>query len=93
MKKFFYIIKHNTNAESSLTAGIRQRYYEALEMIKVTFFQLICNFLRKFASNKKLQKLNIMNLPWYSYLPVVAGIIGGLIGGHYYKKYNRKKKA
>lgn len=33
-----------------------------------------------------------MNLPWYSYLPVVAGIIGGLIGGHYYKKYNRKKK-
>lgn len=38
MKKFFYIIKHNTNAESSLTAGSRQRYFEALEMIKVTFF-------------------------------------------------------
>lgn len=37
MKKFFYIIKHNTNAESSLTAGIRQRYFEAFEMIKITF--------------------------------------------------------
>ena len=33
-----------------------------------------------------------MNLPWYSFLPVVAGIIGGLIGGYYHKKYNREKK-
>lgn len=27
-----------------------------------------------------------MNLPWYIYLPVAAGIIGGLIGGYHYKK-------
>lgn len=33
-----------------------------------------------------------MNLPFYAYLPVVAGIIGGLIGGHIYRK-NRLRKA
>lgn len=32
-----------------------------------------------------------MNLPWYIYLPVAAGIIGGLIGGHYYRKNQDKK--
>lgn len=31
-----------------------------------------------------------MNLPFYSYLPVVAGIIGGIIGGVIYKKNQRK---
>ncbi len=34
-----------------------------------------------------------MNLPWYSYLPVVAGLIGALIGNHYYKKANKGKKS
>jgi glycerol uptake facilitator-like aquaporin len=33
-----------------------------------------------------------MNLPFYSYLPVVAGIIGGIIGGVIYKKNRRKKE-
>jgi len=32
-----------------------------------------------------------MNLPWYVYLPVIAGIIGGLIGGSYYKRNKDKK--
>lgn len=32
-----------------------------------------------------------MTLPWYIYLPVAAGIIGGLIGGYYYKKNKRSK--
>ncbi len=32
-----------------------------------------------------------MNLPWYSYLPIAAGIIGGLIGGYYHKRYKQKK--
>lgn len=32
-----------------------------------------------------------MSLPLYSYLPVLAGLIGGLIGGYYYKKNKRKK--
>lgn len=35
-------------------------------------------------------------LPWYSYLPLVAAIIGAIIGNHYYKEYkayrrNRKR--
>lgn len=30
-----------------------------------------------------------MNLPFYAYLPVVTGIIGGLIGGYYYKQYKK----
>ena len=33
-----------------------------------------------------------MNLPFYSYLPIVAGIIGGIIGGVIYKKNRRKKE-
>jgi len=33
----------------------------------------------------------MFNLPWYSYLPVAAGIIGGIIGGYYYKR-NRGDK-
>ena len=33
-----------------------------------------------------------MNLAWYSYLPIAAGIIGGLIGGHYHKKYQKNSK-
>ncbi len=33
-----------------------------------------------------------MNLPFYSYLPVVAGIVGGVIGGVIYKKNQRKKE-
>lgn len=33
-----------------------------------------------------------MTLPWYSYLPIAAGIIGGFIGGYYYKKYNQRKQ-
>ena len=32
-----------------------------------------------------------MNLPWYVYLPVLAGIAGGIVGGYYYRKYNRSK--
>ena len=32
-----------------------------------------------------------MNLPFYSNMPIVAGLIGALIGRHYYKKYRRKK--
>lgn len=32
-----------------------------------------------------------MNLPLWSYLPVAAGIIGGIIGGYYYKKNQSKK--
>ncbi len=38
----------------------------------------------------------MFNLPWYSYLPVIAGIVGGIIGGmagvYHYKKSNRDKK-
>jgi hypothetical protein len=33
-----------------------------------------------------------MNLPWYIYLPIAAGIIGGLIGGYHYRKNQRGKK-
>lgn len=33
----------------------------------------------------------MLNLPWYSYLPIVGGIIGAIIGGYYHKKYQRKK--
>lgn len=33
-----------------------------------------------------------MSLPLYYYLPVLAGIVGGLIGGHIYKNNQRKKK-
>lgn len=33
-----------------------------------------------------------MSLPFYSYLPVLAGLIGGLIGGYYYKKIKRQKQ-
>ncbi len=33
-----------------------------------------------------------MNLPWFSYLGIAAGMIGGLIGGYYHKKYNQRKK-
>lgn len=32
-----------------------------------------------------------MNLPWYCYLPVIAGVIGGLIGGYYHKKEKQRK--
>lgn len=32
-----------------------------------------------------------MNLPLYSYLPVVAGIIAGIIGGRIYKRNQQKK--
>lgn len=32
-----------------------------------------------------------MNLPFYAYLPVVAGIIAGVVGGYYYKKNRRNK--
>ena len=33
-----------------------------------------------------------MNLPWYCYLPVVAGIIGSVVGGYYHKRYFQKNK-
>lgn len=33
-----------------------------------------------------------MTLPWFSYLPLAGGFIGGLIGGYYYKRYQRKKE-
>lgn len=33
-----------------------------------------------------------MNLPFYSCLPVVAGIIGGIIGGVIYKKSAQKRE-
>ena len=33
-----------------------------------------------------------MNLPFYSYLPILAGLIGAFIGGRIYKKNQRKKK-
>jgi hypothetical protein len=33
-----------------------------------------------------------MNLPYYSYLPIVAGIIGGIIGGYYYRKYKKSQQ-
>lgn len=36
--------------------------------------------------------MTILNLPWYSYMGVVAGIIGGLIGGYFHKTYNRDRK-
>lgn len=35
--------------------------------------------------------MEVMNLHWWYFLPVVAGIVGGIIGGYYYKNYNRKK--
>ncbi len=34
----------------------------------------------------------MFNLPWYAYLPIVAGIIGGIIGGYYYKKNHSDKQ-
>lgn len=37
------------------------------------------------------EKMIVMVLPWYNFLPVAAGIIGGLIGGYYYKKEKQKK--
>lgn len=33
-----------------------------------------------------------MNLPFYAYLPILAGIAGGFIGGYYYKRYKDRKK-
>ncbi len=33
-----------------------------------------------------------MNLPLYSYLPILAGLIGAFIGGRIYKKNQRKKR-
>lgn len=33
-----------------------------------------------------------VNLPWWSYMPIAAGIIGGLVGGYFYKKAQRKKR-
>ncbi len=30
-----------------------------------------------------------MNLPWYFYAPIAAGIIGAVIGGYYHKQYKR----
>ena len=55
------------------------------------FFSNVCNFLRKFASDKKKLQIRstMLNLPWYAYLPVAAGIIGGIIGGYCYKKNHR----
>lgn len=41
---------------------------------------------------KNFKIMNITELPWYSYLPIVAGIVGGIIGGYYYNKPRRKKK-
>ena len=32
-----------------------------------------------------------MNLPWYAYMPVVAGLIGAYIGSRIYKNYKRKQ--
>lgn len=32
-----------------------------------------------------------MSLPWTAYLPILAGILAGLIGGYYHKKRNNKK--
>lgn len=34
----------------------------------------------------------MINLPWYSYLPIVGGLIGAIIGGSIYKKNQRKKR-
>ncbi len=31
-------------------------------------------------------------MSWFIWMPVVAGIVGGLIGGHYYKKDPKKNK-
>lgn len=33
-----------------------------------------------------------MNLPFYSYLPILAGLIGAFIGGRIYKNNQRKKR-
>lgn len=33
-----------------------------------------------------------MNIPFCYYLPVLAGIVAGLIGGRIYKNNQRKKK-
>ncbi|MDE6323543.1 MAG: hypothetical protein K2L46_01750 [Paramuribaculum sp.] len=35
---------------------------------------------------------NITPLPWYSYLPIATGVIGGLIGGYYYNRNKRKNR-
>lgn len=32
-----------------------------------------------------------MSLPWYSYLPVAAGIIGAIFGDYFYKKHKSWK--
>lgn len=32
-----------------------------------------------------------MSLPLYAYLPVVAGVIAGIIGGRIYKRNQREK--
>lgn len=32
-----------------------------------------------------------MNLPWYAYMPVVAGLVGAYIGGRIYKNNKRKQ--
>lgn len=60
---------------------------------------LFCEVLQLYdglvASNKETAKQYpdyIMSLPFYSYLPVLAGLIGGLIGGYYYKKNKRQKQ-
>lgn len=33
-----------------------------------------------------------MNLPFYSYLPILAGLIGAFIGSRIYKNNQRKKR-
>lgn len=49
------------------------------------------NFVCMSAFYRQIKNRCEMNLPWYAYLPVVAGIIGGLIGGCYYKRNKDKK--
>lgn len=36
-----------------------------------------------------------MNLSWFNFLPVVGGLIGALIGSHFYKqnKYRQNKRS
>lgn len=34
----------------------------------------------------------MLSLPWYSYLPLVGGAIGALVGNYYYKKYQSRNK-
>lgn len=32
-----------------------------------------------------------MTTSWLFFIPIICGMVGGIVGGHYYNKYNNRK--